>query len=501
MKFFIKNFVLEQERIDCIIIGVFESCIFEHNENYLHPSICIYINNLIKRGEIDGHIGQTLLLYNVPNIDCERILLVGCGKENNLHKNNLNRIINSTMKALNKRSIKHVVFSLEKIIFKKNDIYWSIRSIVNSINIFLYELLKINKFSEKNIYLNSVSFYISKKHDLNIAKNALKHSLAINFGITAAKKISDLPPNICHPLYLSQKAQQLSEKYKDTIDSTIIDIKEMKNLGMNAYIAVSKASKNKPYMSIIKYSGKNIIKNNEKVIVLIGKGLTFDSGGISIKPSKNMHQMKYDMCGAAVVYGTLIAVAELNLPLTVIGILAGCENMLGGNAFRPGDIVKTMSGKTVEILNTDAEGRLVLCDVLTYAKRFSPNVVIDIATLTGACVVALGNDFSGLFSNNNELAYFLEKASYQTNDKVWRLPLLVDHENELHSNFADFTNVGKSKAGAISAAYFLSQFSKEYKWAHLDIAGTAWNSGKHEGATGRPVELLSQFLLNTSHFL
>ncbi|CAL4323945.1 leucyl aminopeptidase [Buchnera aphidicola] len=495
MKFFIKNSILEKEKTDCIIIGVFESCNFESDENYLHPSICIYINNLIKKGDIDGHIGQTLLLYNIPNIICERILLVGCGKKNNLNRHHLNKIINSAMTVLNKRSIQNIIISLKKIILKENDIYWSIRGIINSINAFLY------KISEKNIYLNAISFHIKQNNYLNIAQNALKHSLAINSGIIAAKKISDLPPNICNPLYLSKKVQKLSEKYKDMMNSTVIDIKEMENLGMNAYIAVGKASKNKPYMSVIEYSGRNIIKKDQKVIILIGKGLTFDSGGISIKPSKNMHEMKYDMCGAAAVYGTLIAAAELNLPLKIIGILAGCENMLGGNAFRPGDIIKTMSGKTVEILNTDAEGRLVLCDVLTYAKRFSPDIIIDIATLTGACVVALGNNFSGLFSNNNDLACSLEKASYETHDKVWRLPLCSGNEDELHSNCADFSNIGKSKAGAISAAYFLSQFSKEYKWAHLDIAGTAWNSGKKKGATGRPVELLSQFLLNKSQFL
>jgi leucyl aminopeptidase len=338
-----------------------------------------------------------------------------------------------------------------------------------------------------------------EKKYLHIANNSLKHALAINSGITAAKKLGNLPPNICNPLYLFLQAKKLSEKYKDKINVTSIDIKEMNSLGMNAYIAVGSGSKNKPYMSVIKYSGKNTIKQ-EKVIVLIGKGLTFDSGGISIKPSKNMNEMKYDMCGAAAVYGTLIAVAKLSLPLTVIGILAGCENMPGGNAFRPGDILTTMSGKTVEILNTDAEGRLVLCDVLTFVKRFSPDVVIDIATLTGACAVALGSHFSGLFSNDEKLACDLEKSSRQTNDKIWRLPLSSEYEKELNSSFADFSNVGKGKAGAITAACFLSQFSKEYTWAHLDIAGTAWKSGRNQGATGRPVELLSQFLLNESNF-
>jgi len=404
------------------------------------------------------------------------------------------------MKILNKFSIKNIIFSLTEINIENYDIYWSIRTIVNSINKYLYKNFKINAFLKKEVYLNSISFHIIEKKDFHIANNSLKHALAINSGITAAKNLADLPPNICNPLYLSLQAQKLSEKYKDKIHVTSIDIKEMNNLGMNAYVAVGKGSKNKPYMSVIKYSGINNTEQ-EKIIVLIGKGLTFDSGGISIKPSNNMNEMKYDMCGAAAVYGTLIAAAKLNLPLTIIGILAGCENMPGGNAFRPGDIITTMSGKTVEILNTDAEGRLVLCDVLTYVQRFSPNIVIDIATLTGACVVALGNHFSGLFSNDDQLAYALEKSSRQTNDKIWRLPLSLEYEKELHSNFADLSNVGRGKAGAITASCFLAQFSKKYTWAHLDIAGTAWKSGKNHGATGRPVELLSQFLLNESNFL
>lgn len=499
MKFFIKNSLLEEEKTDCIIIGIFEFCEFTCENNYFNESVCNYINNFIKRGDIQGKIGQTLLLYNIPHILSKRILLVGCGKKDNLNRYNLSKIVKESMKILNKFSIKNILFSLIGLNIKNCDTYWSVRTMVNAINKYLYKNFKINTSLEKDIYLYSISFHIMEKKYLHIANNSLKHALAINSGITAAKKLGNLPPNICNPLYLFLQAKKLSEKYKDKINVTSIDIKEMNSLGMNAYIAVGSGSKNKPYMSVIKYSGKNTIKQ-EKVIVLIGKGLTFDSGGISIKPSKNMNEMKYDMCGAAAVYGTLIAVAKLSLPLTVIGILAGCENMPGGNAFRPGDILTTMSGKTVEILNTDAEGRLVLCDVLTFVKRFSPDVVIDIATLTGACAVALGSHFSGLFSNDEKLACDLEKSSRQTNDKIWRLPLSSEYEKELNSSFADFSNVGKGKAGAITAACFLSQFSKEYTWAHLDIAGTAWKSGRNQGATGRPVELLSQFLLNESNF-
>jgi len=503
MNFYIKNCCLEKEETDCIIIGVFECYAFASVSDYLNQSVHDYINNFIKIGDIQGKIGQTLLLYNIPNMVCKRILLVGCGKKKCLSRNDFGKIIKYSLKMLDKISIKNIIFSFTDIEINVEDynIYWFIRIIVGFINKYLYNNFQINPSFKKNIYLNSIVFHVVKKNYFDMANKALEHALAINSGILAAKKISNLPPNICNPFYLSLKAEKLSQIYQNQINVKSINMQEMYDLGMNAYIAVAKGSKNKPYMSVIKYCGENQTKKDKKVVVLIGKGVTFDSGGISIKPSKNMNEMKYDMCGAAAVYGTLIASAKLNLPLTIIGILAGCENMPGGNSFRPGDILTTMSGKTVEVLNTDAEGRLILCDVLTYAKRFSPDVVIDIATLTGACVVALGNYFSGLFSNNDKLAHALEISSKQTDDKVWRLPLSSEYEKELNSHFANFSNVGKSQAGAITAACFLSQFSKKYNWAHLDIAGTAWKSGKNAGATGRPVELLCQFLLNKSNLL
>ncbi|EPE3083836.1 leucyl aminopeptidase, partial [Morganella morganii] len=274
----------------------------------------------------------------------------------------------------------------------------------------------------------------------------------------------------------------------------VIGEEQMKELGMLAYLAVGQGSRNESLMSVIEYKGNP--DPEARPIVLVGKGLTFDSGGISIKPADSMDEMKYDMCGAATVYGVMRVVAELGLPLNVIGILAGCENMPGGNAYRPGDILTTMSGQTVEVLNTDAEGRLVLCDTLTYAERFDPETVIDIATLTGACMVALGNHFSGLMANHNPLAHELLNASEQAGDRAWRLPLAEEFYEQIESNFADLANTGGRLGGAITAGCFLSRFATRYNWAHLDIAGTAWRSGKNKGATGRPVALLSQFLLN-----
>ncbi|QCI17761.1 leucyl aminopeptidase [Buchnera aphidicola (Acyrthosiphon lactucae)] len=498
MDFFIKNCKLDREKTDCIVVPIFNLCELSDSIIYLDKCSNGYITSLIKLGDIQGKIGDKLILYKIPGIFSKRILLVGCGKKDQIDKSNLKEILQNTIKILKKLLIKNVVYSFSELNIN-NNIYWMVRVIVLSTKESLYEVKKINNSNIKNINIDYITLNISKKNDLFIAKISLKHALAINYAIASAKNLSNLPPNICNPLYLSNCAKKLSKKYKENIVVEIIDIKKMKELGMHSYIAVGNGAKNKPFMSVIKYSGHNVINN--QTIAFVGKGLTFDSGGISIKPAFNMHEMKYDMCGAAAVYGILIMAAELQLPLKIIAILSGCENMPGGHAFRPGDVLTTMSGQTVEVLNTDAEGRLVLCDSLTYLERFSPNIVIDIATLTGACVTALGESVSGLFSNNQELETQLHRASRETGDKIWSLPLFSEYYKELNSNIADFSNVGKGKAGAITAACFLSKFTKKYNWAHLDIAGTAWKSGEYGGATGRPVELLCQFLLNQSNYI
>ena len=298
-------------------------------------------------------------------------------------------------------------------------------------------------------------------------------------------------PNVCNPAYLASQARRLADAF-DNITTKVVGEQEMAELGMNSYLAVARGSDNEAMMAIIEYKGHP----DAKPIVLVGKGLTFDSGGISIKPADGMDEMKYDMGGAASVLGTMHALAQLQLPINVIGVLAGCENMPGGNAYRPGDILTSMSGQTIEVLNTDAEGRLVLCDALTYVDRFDPETVIDVATLTGACVIALGHHTSGLLANHNPLAHELLNASEQAGDRAWRLPLFDEYQEQIDSPFADMANIGGRPAGTITAAAFLSRFTKKYNWAHLDIAGTAWKSGKDKGSTGRPVPLLTQFLLN-----
>jgi len=307
------------------------------------------------------------------------------------------------------------------------------------------------------------------------------------------RDLGNLPPNVCHPTFLADQARQLSKAYKG-VKLDVLDEKKLRELGAGAFLAVSQGSDQPGCIIVLQYSGG---KKGDKPYALVGKGITFDTGGISLKPGLGMDEMKYDMGGAASVLGTLKAVLELQLPINLVCLLACAENMPSGGATRPGDIVTTMSGQTVEILNTDAEGRLVLCDTLTYAERFEPRAVVDVATLTGACIVALGSNTSGLLGNNDELIQQLLQAGESAADRAWQLPLFDEYQEQLDSPFADIANIGGPKAGTITAACFLSRFTKKYPWAHLDIAGTAWTSGgKEKGATGRPVPLLTQYLLD-----
>ena len=331
---------------------------------------------------------------------------------------------------------------------------------------------------------------IATKSTLDDAQIAL--IAAVEQGQSTARDLGNCPPNICFPEYLAEQALQLAQEFPELVKVTVLDEQQLADLGMNAFLAVSKGSERPGRVITIEY----LAKAEDAPVVLVGKGVTFDTGGISLKPGLGMDEMKYDMCGAASVLGTMRALCEAQLPIHVVGAIAAAENMPSGHATRPGDIVTTMSGQTVEILNTDAEGRLVLCDTLTYIKRFNPALVIDIATLTGACVVALGSVLSGLFSPDDELAQEIETAGQQSFDRVWRMPVIDDYQEQLDSPFADIGNIGGPKAGAVTAACFLQRFTRDYRWAHLDVAGTAWNSGAAKGATGRPVPLLVQFLAN-----
>ncbi|MDO9393981.1 MAG: leucyl aminopeptidase, partial [Methylotenera sp.] len=339
------------------------------------------------------------------------------------------------------------------------------------------------------LYIN-----VALASEVKEAKAGLADGLALASGVSFAKDLGNLPPNVCTPTYLAEQAQTLGKKHDFKVK--ILEREELKKLGMGSFLAVSQGSEEPPKFIIMQHLKG---KKDQKPVVLVGKGITFDTGGISLKPGAEMDEMKYDMCGAASVLGTFKTISEMDLALNVIGIIPTCENMPDGRATRPGDVLTSMSGLTIEVLNTDAEGRLILCDALTYAERFEPSAVVDVATLTGACVIALGHHATGLFSNNDDLANELLKAGEASLDRAWHMPMWDDYQPLLDSNFADIANIGGRAAGSITAACFLSRFAKKYDWAHLDIAGTAWKSGKEKGGTGRPVPLLTEFLVNRAN--
>ncbi|GAA5216869.1 leucyl aminopeptidase [Corallincola platygyrae] len=494
MEFSVKSGSPEKQRSACVVVGVFEPRRLSPIAEQLDKISDGYISNLLRRGDLEGKPGQMLLLHHVPNVLSERVLLVGCGKERELDEKQYRQIIGKTINTLNETGSMEAVCFLTELHVKARDTYWKVRQAVETThdNLYSFDQLKSKK-GETRRPLRKLVFNVPTRRELSIGEQAISHGLSVAAGIETCKNVANMPPNICNPAYLAEQANELAAKY-DKVSVDVVGEAEMAELGMNSYLAVGRGSENESQMSIIHYKGD--VKNDAQPIVLVGKGLTFDSGGISLKPGEGMDEMKYDMGGAAGVLGTMKALAELDLPLNVIGVLAGCENMPDGKAYRPGDVLTTMSGQTVEVLNTDAEGRLVLCDALTYVERFDPELVIDVATLTGACVIALGKHATGLMSTHNPLAHELLNASEQSGDRAWRLPIWDDYQEMLESPFADMANIGGRPAGAITAGCFLARFTKKYHWAHLDVAGTAWRSGKDKGSTGRPVPMLTQFLLN-----
>lgn len=498
MEFSVKSGSPEKQRSACIVVGVFEPRRLSSVAEQLDKISEGYISNLLRRGDLEGKAGQMLLLHQVPNVLSERVLLVGCGKERELNERQYKQIIEKSINTLNETGSMEAVCFLTELHVKGRDTYWKVRQAVEATqnSLYTFDSLKSKK-GETRRPLRKITFNVPTRRELSIGESAISHGLAVSLGQKTTKDVANMPPNICTPRYLAQQAEEMAAKY-DSLSADVLGEDRMEQEGMHSYLAVGRGSRNESVMTVLEHKGGDA---EQAPIVFVGKALTFDAGGISLKPGEGMDEMKYDMCGGASVLGLMHTVAELNLPLNITGVIAGCENMPGGDAYRPGDILTTMSGQTVEVLNTDAEGRLVLCDALTYVERFDPESVVDIATLTGACVVALGKHATGLLSNHNPLSHELLNASEQSGDRAWRLPLWDDYHEQLESPFADFTNLGGRAAGTITAACFLSKFTKKYHWAHLDIAGTAWNSGgKTKGATGRPVAMLTQFLLNRSGF-
>jgi len=423
-----------------------------------------------------------------PHLDgIKRILVVCLGPSaEKLSEDDLKTASGKLIASIKQKPIKNLTWSIENTSSISNQRFSSIIA-----QVFTYGTYNYDETKSKNTApctLNKVTLHSESKLTIDW-KKGLQRGAATGRGINYAKSLGDLPGNICTPDYLAKQALSLKS---DKLTVKNLSEAQMKKLGMNALLSVSAGSVQPAKLIIMEYKGAGA---KSRPTVLVGKGVTFDTGGISIKPAMNMDEMKYDMCGAASVFGVMKAVSELEPRINLIGIVAAAENMPNGEATKPGDVVTSMSGQTIEILNTDAEGRLVLCDALSYAERYKPAAVIDIATLTGACVVALGRVVSGLYANNQELAEQLLESGLKAQDRVWQMPLLDDYQKQLDSNFADMANVGSREGGSVTAACFLSRFTKKYPWAHLDIAGTAWNSGQNKGATGRPVGLLMEHLL------
>lgn len=491
MEFNIKSGSPEKQRTACVVVGVFESRKLALSGTLIDRASEGYLGDIIRRGDMDGKLGATLLLHKVPNTLCDRVLLVGLGREREFKDHQYREACQAAIKTLNETGSMEAVVYLTELPVRRRDTAWKVEQAVlmAMASVYRFDRLK-SKQDEVRRPLRKITLAVPGRNELPVGESALQRGLAIAQGISFAKDLGNLPGNICTPSYLAEQALGLVKPYGLKVE--VLEQKDMEKLGMGSFLSVAKGSRQPPKLIVVQHlkGGKK-----QKPVVLVGKGITFDAGGISLKPAAEMDEMKYDMCGAASVLGTMKAIAQMALPLNVVAIIPSCENLPDGNANKPGDVVTSMSGQTIEILNTDAEGRLILCDALTYAEKFEPETVVDVATLTGACVIALGQHASGLFSNDDALARELLHAGETSHDRAWHMPLWEDYQEQLKSNFADMANIGGRPAGSITAACFLSRFAKKFDWAHLDIAGTAWKSGKEKGATGRPVALLAHFLI------
>jgi leucyl aminopeptidase len=486
----IQNSPLAAQRADVIVVGVFADGTLSRAAQAIDALSNGRLGALVKRGDLEPKTGASLLLYDLPHITTQRVLLVSLGAREKFGDKSFREALRGAARVLSGGHSETAVVTLADIDVPGCSLEWRVQtaSCVLADGCYQFDAPRA-KPNGKQRGVRSVALLISGEVTPQLTA-AMRRGHAIAEGMALAKDLGNLPGNICNPLYLAETARELGAELN--FDVEVLEREDMAKLGMGSALSVGRASDQPCKFIVMHYQGG---ARDAKPVVLVGKGVTFDTGGISLKPSAEMDEMKFDMCGAASVLGTLRAVAELKLKLNVIGLVPTCENMPGGAATKPGDIVTSMSGQTIEILNTDAEGRLILADALSYAERFEPQAVVDIATLTGAIIIALGHVCSGLFANKDALAQELQTAGAESWDRVWQLPLWDDYQEPLKSNFADFANIGGRPAGSVTAACFLSKFTRKYAWAHLDIAGTAWKSGKEKGATGRPVPLLTTFLM------
>ena len=484
----------ESAATPCLIVGVYEERALTAAAVRVDEKSAGAIKRLVEGGDATGKPGTTTLLFGLAGIAATRVLVVGLGEQKKFDAAAFNRAANDAARALKGLPIDAAVSTLTDIEVPGRDLAWKLRSaaIAADNQAYRYTATFKPKDAPKTPQLERIAFAVPAGQ--SGATRALAEATAIANGVRFARELGNLPPNICNPAWIAAQAKTIADAHAG-VTLEVLEAEEMRKLGMGSLLGVAQGSAHAPKLIVMRWQGKD---DMARPYALVGKGITFDTGGISLKPGAGMEEMKFDMCGAAGVLGAFLAAVELKLALNLVCIVPAAENMPDGNSYRPSDILTSMSGLTIEVLNTDAEGRLILCDALTYAQKFDPEVIIDAATLTGACVVALGKHASGLFTRDDELADALLHAGNQTQDRAWRLPLWDDYQSQLESAFADVANIGGKYAGAITAACFLSRFTNGRRWAHLDIAGTAWEDGRKGMATGRPVPLLAQYLIDRS---
>lgn len=490
MEFSIKTGSPEKLDSACLVVGVFEGRELSAAAAVLDQASGGQISAVLATGDMEGKAGNSLMLRALPGVAASRVLLLGLGKAADLATKGYTDAVKAAVKAVSATGAADALLCLPELAVKQRDLAWKVRqaAMVAEEVLYRFEDFKSKK-DETPRPLQALGLLVAEAEQ-QLATEALTQGLAIAEGVSFARNLGNLPGNICTPTYLAEQAVALAQDFGLKCD--VLERADMEALGMGSLLSVAAGSHQPPKLIVLHYQGAAA---TDKPVALVGKGITFDTGGISLKPAADMDEMKFDMCGAASVFGTIKAIARMQLPINVVGVIPTTENMPGGNATRPGDIVTSMSGQTIEILNTDAEGRLILCDALTYTERFEPAAVVDIATLTGACMVALGLVASGLLANNDALAGELLAAGELSHDRAWQMPLWEDYQDLLKSNFADMANIGGRWGGTITAACFLARFTKKFEWAHLDVAGTASKSGAEKGATGRPVPLLTHFLM------
>ena len=475
----------------CLVTAVFSDKSLSDTARAVDAKMNGALSAALRRGDLKGKIGDAVLFQPAVGLKARRVLAVCCGEpRKELSASATRKLAGAVAKELKRHNVRHAAIAFEGVRVAGRDAADGAALLVEGLESGLYAFDRLKREKAERT-LQSVTLHGSSRAAARALGTGVERGVAVANGVRLARDLGNLPGNVCTPSYLAREALKLRKSHG--LKVTVLDEARMGKLGMGSLLSVSRGSREPAKLIVMEYAGSD---RKDAPLALVGKGLTFDAGGISLKPAAAMDEMKYDMCGGASVFGTLVAAAEQNLPVNLVGIVPSSENLPDGAANKPGDIVTSMAGKTIEILNTDAEGRLILCDALTYARRYKPQAVIDVATLTGACVIALGAPASGLFTKNDALADALLAAGEESGDRAWRMPVWDDYQEQLDSPFADVANVGGRSAGAVTAACFLARFTEELNWAHLDIAGTAWTTGANKGATGRPVSLLTRYVAN-----